>query len=495
MPASVHAMAPQGSVSDAPRRAVATLFPVGLDTPTTTREAIRRHHRVRHFHGGFTKSEAYPNRGRAMAVFPFVQINPQNYLNFLVVDVDHSDAELRLLHPSLPQPHWIIVNPDNGHAQAGWMIEPVACGADARPAPQQYARAVLASLDQLVGGDQAFTRHLVRNPVADSPAGAVRFGARLDPYTLGDLMKHMQTYRDPFEPQFRAWNPHLPFSHRATIARQETGVGGRNTNVFQATRSFLWGRLLQDHIQPGYAAAHEYATALNSQLATPLPAKEIHELSASAVRQVLRGKGKPKERTGTSGGRFSEFCAAAGRRGGRATTGPKIAAARENAAKAREKRAAAARDKALKAADLKARGLTLKEISKLLERSESTVKRWLRSGQLPTEEQGSILQATGSVPPPPTNPTCRPDSSRTTPRLSALWQANTPASSLSMPPRNWQHYDPPSLLPQASTKLQQWPPAGLDLANASPGGELVAHKAQALRMGGMRSYRPENGPE
>ena len=57
------------------------------------------HHRVQHFRCGQAKDQAFPNRGRPAADFAFIQLNPADWLNFLVVDVDREDALMCLMHP------------------------------------------------------------------------------------------------------------------------------------------------------------------------------------------------------------------------------------------------------------------------------------------------------------------------------------------------------------------------------------------------------------
>jgi Replicase family/Primase C terminal 1 (PriCT-1) len=356
------------------------------ETPHTVAEAITQHHKVRQFRGGQDKNAAFPNRGKALREFAFVQINPRDFINFLVVDVDREDAELWLMHPAVPEPHWIIQNPQNGHAQAGWMIDPVRRAPDAREHPVRYAESVQAALDVLTGSDPNFTRFLVRNPVAQSPAGNVRFGSRLEPYTLGELMKHMQSYRDPFEPEFNAWSPtREAFNNSRTVSRR-VDEGGRNNALFYATRTELWRRFTDQGISPSQEHALAYADGLNQQLATPLPEREVRELAFSAVRQVLRGKGKG--RNGPPDPWLSEM----GRKGGQAATESKKAAAAKNAAKATRSRQEKAQDNATQARALRSLGHSLAAIGRLIGKAVRTVQRYLSTDL----GEDDITQATGS---------------------------------------------------------------------------------------------------
>jgi len=349
------------------------------------KQTIIRHHRIRSFRGGPTKHSAYPNRGKAMADFEFIQLNPDDYLNFLVVDVDQDDAVVRLLHPAVPEPHWIIENPANGHAQAGWMIEPVLRGHGARPHPIRYAQEVQRALDLLTGNDAAFTRFLVRNPVAHSPVGDVRFGTRPHPYSLGELRRHMQDYHDPFDDEFSAWPSPPALGAPLRPAAPDT-ANGRNNAIFYRTRSELWRRYRDTGRLPGLEESLDYANSLNEVLPTPLPCREIRDLAASAVRQVSNGKGR--HHNGTPNAWF----AAKGRKGGKSTTCSKRAAAAQNARKGTQARTNHAETSADKAGALRALGRSLAEIAREIGRSIRTIQRYLSR---PFRE-GDITQGTGS---------------------------------------------------------------------------------------------------
>lgn len=389
MPVSLH-----GQLDSSMRgiRRVATGAPDSArpeDLHHAVKQAIVRHHRIHVFRGGPTKHSAYLHRGLAMAHFQFIQINPGDYLNFLVVDVDHDDALVRLLHPAVPEPHWIIENPANGHAQAGWMIEPVLLGQGARPHPIRYAQEVQRALDLLTVNDAAFTRFLVRNPAAHSPAGDVRFGRRVQPYSLGELRLHMQNYRDPFDEEFSAW-PSSPAVGAPQRPPEADAAIGRNNAIFYRTRSELWGRYQATGKLPALEESLDYASSLNSALTTPLPHREIRDLAASAVRQVANGKGRLRS------GAVNTWFAAKGRKGGQSTTRSKRAAAAENALKGTQARTSQADTGAARATALRSLGRTLADIAKEIGKSIRTIQRYLSRAR----KQDDITQASGSNPQP-----------------------------------------------------------------------------------------------
>ncbi|WP_244915898.1 replication initiation protein [Kocuria rosea] len=383
------------------------MLDVALFCPESPAHRFLAHHRIEYFRCGQTKSQAFPNRGRPAGDFAFIQLNPADWLNFLVVDVDDEDALLNLMHPAVPEPTWIIENPDTGHAQAGWAIEPVYRGEGARPGPIRYAEAVQRALDRLVDGDPCFTRYLVRNPAAAFPAGRVWWGRRISPWSLGDLKAHMAEYTDPFHdeaidgPATPAWDPGTPLLGqsgipRATVSDTATEVG-RNTAVFRATRRWLWDQRQTRHQTPSEAASIGHARALNAQLPHPLTDSEVACLARSAVRQVNAGKGRPTSTSGSDAAH--EYLSRMGRRGGKARTEAKVRAAADNAAHARQARTDRAGQLRAQAVRLRAAGATYRAIAEAVGRTARTVMAWLKNAPATpatdTLDEGEVLQATG----------------------------------------------------------------------------------------------------
>lgn len=395
------------SIPEARPQVDPALLDVVLFCPETPARRFLAHHRIEYFRCGQTKSQAFPNRGRPANEFAFLQLNPADWLNFLVVDVDDEAALLNLMHPAVPEPTWIIENPATGHAQAGWAIESVYRGEGARPGPIRYAEAVQRALDRLVDGDPCFTRYLVRNPAAEFPAGRVWWGRRASPWSLGDLKAHMTEYIDPFHdeaidgPATSAWDPGTALSGqagipRATVVDTATEVG-RNTAVFRATRRWLWDQRQARHQTPSEAVSIAHARALNAQLPQPLSDSEVACLARSAVRQVNAGKGRPTSTSGSDAAH--EYLARMGRRGGKARTEAKVRAAADNAGKARQARTDRAGQLRAKALQLRAAGATYRAIAEAVGRTARTVMTWLKNAPADstgdTVDGGEVLQATG----------------------------------------------------------------------------------------------------
>ena len=403
------------------------------------------HHRVQHFRCGQAKDQAFPNRGRPAADFAFIQLNPADWLNFLVVDVDREDALMCLMHPAVPEPTWVIENEDTGHVQAGWAIEPVYRGEGARPHPIRYAAAVQRSLDRLVDGDPCFTRYLVRNPAAEVPAGRVWWSTRNTPWSLGDLKAHMAEWVDPSHdealdgPPAGVWNPGPDFPLQAGIPRVPvTGIAtevGRNNAVFRATRRWLWDQWETRGHAPTDAASIAHAQALNAGLPDPLPEAEVECLARSAVRQVNAGKGRPTRTSRSDAAR--EYLSEMGRRGGKARTEAKVTAAKDNVDKARAARTTRVEQLRAQAVQLRATGATYEAIAAVVGRTSRTVMAWLKGTStapvITADPVGEIVQATGigtATPPCPYAP------------VSLSWRPPTP------------HHERP---PMRIEPVYQWP--------------------------------------
>lgn len=332
------------------------------------------------FDAGHSKHHCFRTSGDPRD-YRFIQINARDWKNFVVVDVDQPDAFERLVYPGIPRPHWIICNPDNGHAQAGWMIETVFCGKNARYRPMTFYRAVSAALTNAVGGDHAFTCHIVRNPMASEPSGPVYFSDRTEPWSLNELKSHLCTWRDPGlkalgyeDEQPDLWNPYPPNQHRyqRALSAGHSPAEGRNCYVFYTTRARLWK--LHDAGREIRTASYTIAHELNRSLPQPLGRREVDQIAASAIRQVHKGNGR---RSALNGQPADPWLSRLGTAGGRARTAPKVAAARHNLDLARTARSDQARKRAKEALRLRRRGEVISAIARAQGVSPRTIKRYL----------------------------------------------------------------------------------------------------------------------
>lgn len=215
----------------------------------------------------------------------------------IVADIDHADGDLRAW--SCPAaPSWVIVNPQSGHAQAGWIIEPVSHGPRAREKPQQYLEAVESALRAEVGSDARFTAGRCRNPFY--LAASVRWG-HAQPRSLGTLKASLV--------EAGAWKPTNQLASTDSGSNAQPACaharailrGERNVTVFEVARR-----------------AHnveEAAHAANDLCSPPLPEAEIKHIVASIERYRAR-QGIPTRSTQRVSDTHRQWQSERGRRGG-----------------------------------------------------------------------------------------------------------------------------------------------------------------------------------
>lgn len=213
----------------------------------------------------------------------YIEANPHQVSNLLVVDVDHPDALMRAVwdrHDWLPNA--VVENPLNGHAHAVWALaEPITRTEYARRKPLAYAAAVTEGLRRSVDGDAGYSGLITKNPEHASWE-AHWLTDRL--YGLQELQEHLDGLGAMPAPSWRRTRRHKP-------------VGlSRNCDIFESARVWAYRearRIRQRHEYPTPAdsdALHGAITLcvdeLNQSYSEPLPASEVRAISASIHRWI-----------------------------------------------------------------------------------------------------------------------------------------------------------------------------------------------------------------
>ncbi|HGE5059546.1 TPA: replication initiation protein [Klebsiella pneumoniae] len=98
--------------------------------------------------------------------FRHIQHNPPPHVASLVFDVDRVDGYHAWRDRGLPAPHWIAVNPSNGHAHLGYLLAtPVARTCAAKQKPLRYLAAIEHILGRRLGADMGYVGLITKNPV------------------------------------------------------------------------------------------------------------------------------------------------------------------------------------------------------------------------------------------------------------------------------------------------------------------------------------------
>ena len=281
----------------------------------------------------------------------------------LAVDVDDSIALLRVYETitehKLPSPNWVIERASNGHAQLAYVIHNVSHAANARQAPQDYARDVRAQLTQAFAGDRAFSNARMWNPLYEgwSSIGQVFWGPN-HTYDLGELRSALRTAG--------LWQK-TPQTRSTALTGPLTASEGRNVALFEYLRKMPSQRL------------QELATAANSTFPVPLPPAEVRGIVRSIER--YRAKRGTAANNGTMSDKQINVQRTLGAKGGSVNSAAQQEARAKGPAASRVVRSAEAIGRAAQIRDLASQGWSHTRIADQLNVSESTVKRALKNGR------------------------------------------------------------------------------------------------------------------
>ena len=122
--------------------------------------------------------------------FRFVEMVAENSYNGDYQDLDHDDAQERLLDciddGLILPPSYRTLNEHTGHVQVGWFFEaPVHNNAHSSRRALALYYAINAHHRRVLQGDPSFAGRVMRNPI--HPSANARFGAKTGGYTLKEL--------------------------------------------------------------------------------------------------------------------------------------------------------------------------------------------------------------------------------------------------------------------------------------------------------------------
>ena len=199
-----------------------------------------------------------------------VQLNSPACFTWMPLDLDRPDAADAHDQAGLPQPNVIVVNRENGHAHAAYLLAtPVARHVNSRIAPLRFYGAVERGLARRLGADRHYAGLIIKNPLHADWTVEWR---RDQPYTLPELAR---------------W---LSASDMALDRSVPTTLGaGRNVTVFEELRAVAYREVLRfkrdDAGTAGRAVfqARMEAVALdiNMQFLAPLRQTEVRAIAKS----------------------------------------------------------------------------------------------------------------------------------------------------------------------------------------------------------------------
>lgn len=227
---------------------------------------------------GLTKIARIRDREAALSM-PFLQLNPPALESWLILDIDRECSGFEAQDAGLPEPTFVLLNPENRHSQVGYALAaPVCTSSAARRRPVRYLAAIEAGYNRRVGGDLAFQGPLSKNPLFEGwhliePAAAPT-------YELGLLAEYVDL-------------PNRLPRRRAEV-EAEVEVGGRikrNCTLFD--RLAEWARrAVRGFWRPGgetdwSEACLSHAETLNC-FTPPLTHSEVRGIARSVSRWTWR---------------------------------------------------------------------------------------------------------------------------------------------------------------------------------------------------------------
>lgn len=241
----------------------------------------------------------------------YIQPNHPAVTEWIVIDVDHSNALYAHHDANAPAPQFVVVNPANGHAHLFYRLKtPVGRWGKSSQKAVMYLTAVYAALAKKLGGDMGYSGNICKNPNSDAWHTYTNHDAPAS-YDLGDLAD---------------WLDLPSWSETAAIRRKgydETTAVGRNVSLFHGIRKQAYALAGQISGKALYIGIIALADAYNAQFDEPLPSNEVMHTVRSIYRYCSSARFKTAK--AQSDAQFSALQARRGAKGGKASKRPPIA--------------------------------------------------------------------------------------------------------------------------------------------------------------------------
>ena len=199
----------------------------------------------------------------------YVGYNTPNVTTFIVIDLDYNGSIFAYHDAGIPRPQFVIKNPSNGHCHYLYRLkDPVTFFEKSRQDPIDLLNAIEYALNEVLGGDKAFTGYLAKNAL--SSAHEVYYTGA-EPYTLHDLADYLDlTIKTPKQA------PNDEFY-------------GRNDAIFHAVRKLAYPIASKCTYAQLYAQCLHWCEQYNAQYSPQLPYNELKSISKSITGYCLEG--------------------------------------------------------------------------------------------------------------------------------------------------------------------------------------------------------------
>lgn len=215
----------------------------------------------------FTTQGLFRVRRDKSLPYKTIQHNPDGLLRCLVFDVDKKNASHHWYDVGAPEPNWVIINPDNGHAHYVYMLDcPVPTTDASRLKPQRYAAAIERALSIKLSADINYVGLVSKNPLSDYWA---IWKPRLEAYSLNEL------------------EDYVDLSSLPKLKKREHDGSSRHCLLFDELRYWAYARV--ENARNDMTLAQWIKTLLHkaeslNTFHTPLPLNSLRHTSKSVGR-------------------------------------------------------------------------------------------------------------------------------------------------------------------------------------------------------------------
>lgn len=268
----------------------------------------------------------------------YVGYNTPKVTTFIVIDLDYDGSIFAYHDNNIPRPQFVLKNPKNGHCQYLYRLkDPVTFFKSSSNKPIDLLNAIEYALNDVLGGDKAFTGYLAKNAL--NPAHEVYYTGA-EPYSLHDLANYLDL--PTFKPQ-KALNDEFY---------------GRNDAIFNTVRKIAISIAYTGTYTQIYAQCLEWCEEQNAKYSPQLPYNELKSISKSIAGYYTSDRFRRE---------FSQLQAVRGARGGKVS----------NSSAGGKARSAKYEKQRLQARKLYQKGVKIISISKQMNTHRNTISRWI----------------------------------------------------------------------------------------------------------------------
>jgi hypothetical protein len=196
---------------------------------------------------------------------PYIQANPLNSFEWIILDIDHENTFIDDLQV---KPNIIVYNKTNNKAHYYFKIKAVHNNDQSSYKAIGYYQAVRYGLNTLLDGDRAFTQTLSKNPLAKEHFRVLEVHNK--EYELSELAEYCELV-----PKYKI--------KAITDVSERAEILGRNQSIFDAVRVEAYKM-----DEPTEEQIRAITDSFNNNLANPLVNQEIKHIARSIAKYVSR---------------------------------------------------------------------------------------------------------------------------------------------------------------------------------------------------------------